>query len=80
MYRNCSEHPAIARTLRTGYPTVQQKPLICCVCGEEIPADTVYGECYGKLCCGECANAEWKELNNSERLSALGYNLKYEGE
>lgn len=75
---NALEHPGITRCLRDGYPR-SDKPIVCDRCEESIEPGTVYGECDGKAICGECANAQWDELNTSERLVMLGFDIKYHG-
>jgi hypothetical protein len=72
------EHPAITRTLATGYPE-PYKPLLCDTCKDVIQPGEYYGECDGRLICSDCIEDEWKELTAKEKFERLGYNTKFNG-
>ena len=78
MRMNQLEHPAIARTLATGYPK-PYKPLLCDTCKDVIQPNEPYGECDGRLICTDCIEDEWKELTAQEKFVVLGYNSKLNG-
>ena len=66
------EHPAITRTLRTGYPD-EIEETVCDECGETIPAEETYGEFEGRCVCVYCMEAEWADLPIKEKFELLGY-------
>ena len=78
MYRQCTEHPDVTRTLATGYHKLY-KPLLCDTCKEVIQPGEYYGECDGRLICTDCIEDEWKELTAQEKFVALGYDYKFNG-
>lgn len=70
MYRVCSEHPAVARALATGYPEPQEDK-VCCVCGA--PAN-VWGYTSGYKCF-DCARREFDDLSDEEAAELLGFEV-----
>ena len=56
MWQDLPDHPDIAETMRTGYPSHMQGELVCDRCGDELLADEVYEDdeyeclCMGCLC------------------------------
>lgn len=50
------EHPGITRTLRTGYPFPEPRPIgLCVVCGEPVYAGEPYIDCDGDYVHTDCA-------------------------
>lgn len=66
------EHPAITRTLRTGYPEPVEE-LVCSCCGDTILPGEWYGENEDDVVCPDCMRTEWDSLTDEEQFDIMGY-------
>lgn len=54
---SCSDHPAIARAITTGYPEPEEyreQVFVCSGCGDSIREGDQYVDLLGELFCMEC--------------------------
>ena len=47
----------------------------CDRCLTVLQKGELYGECDGRILCSECADEEWGELSDEEKLELLGFEV-----
>lgn len=57
-------------------PEPEETGEVCYKCLTRLREGELFGVCGGKVLCGECADEEWSELSQEEKLEILGYEVE----